>query len=84
MQYDDGFFGILVRWRTDFQCIDIVLQLTLVVFAVSRYVAMGFLFFVLRTMARRRGKISGVGGVSGSVARVGSGDEYVSKGGHQA
>lgn len=82
MQYDDGFFGILVRWRTDFQCIDIILQLTLVVFAMSRHVAMGFLFFVLRTMARRRGKIARVGGVSGSVGRVGCGDEYVSKRSH--
>lgn len=45
---------------------------------------MGFLFFVLRAMARTRGKIAGVGGVSGSVGRAGSGDEYVSKGGHQA
>lgn len=89
MQDDDRFFGILVRWRADFQCVDIVSELALVRLAVFRLAVVGFLFFVGGIMNRRggtaaRGTVARVGGVRGGVGRVGRGDEYVSKRGHEA
>lgn len=82
MQDDDSFFGILVRWRTDFQGVDIVSELVLVLLAVFRFVVVGFLFFVNGRRSATRGKAAGIGGVGGGIGRVGSGDEYVLESGH--